>query len=342
MSACWLVTGGAGFIGSNFVRLVIAERPDLAVVNFDALTYSGRRENLADLEANPRYLFLQGDVAEPVQVETAMAAHRPEAIIHFAAESHVDRSIHSAEAFIRTNVQGTQVLLDAARRQGVRRFLHVSTDEVYGSLGAEGRFNEDSPLLPNSPYAASKAASDVLVRAAVQTHALPAIITRASNNYGPYQFPEKLIPLAIANAEAGEPIPLYGTGDNVRNWIHVSDHCRGVLAALEKGQPGAVYNLGGDDELANRQLLEKLLAMLGKPLSLIRPVADRPGHDHRYALDSSQARRELGWAPRVDFEAGLRQTVEWYRDHGAWLAEVRGRHYQDYYQRQYGASLTSS
>jgi len=333
----WLVTGGAGFIGSNFIRRALAERPDLALANLDALTYSGRRENLADCEPNPRYRFEHGDIADAERVEAVFHSFRPEAVVHFAAESHVDRSIGDATAFVRTNVQGTQVLLDAARRHNVARFLHISTDEVYGSLKAEGRFSEASPLEPNSPYAASKAAGELLVRAAAHTHRLPAIITRSSNNYGPYQFPEKLIPLAIVNALAGQPIPLYGTGENVRNWIHVDDHCRGLLAALERGQPGGVYNLGGDEELDNRTLLERLLGLLGQPLSLIQPVPDRPGHDLRYALDSSRARRELGWTPQVGLAPGLANTVEWYRANAAWLAAVRDAEYHDYYRRQYGA-----
>ena len=333
----WLVTGGAGFIGSNFIRRALAERPDLAIANLDALTYSGRRENLADCEPNPRYRFEHGDIADAERVEAVFHSFRPEAVVHFAAESHVDRSIGDATAFVRTNVQGTQVLLDAARRHKVARFLHISTDEVYGSLAGEGRFTEASPLEPNSPYAASKAAGELLVRAAAHTHRLPAIITRSSNNYGPYQFPEKLIPLAIVNALASQPIPLYGTGENVRNWIHVDDHCRGLLAALERGQPGAVYNLGGDEELDNRRLLERLLGLLGRPLSLIQPVPDRPGHDLRYALDSSRARRELDWTPQVGLAPGLANTVEWYRANAAWLAAVRDAEYHDYYRRQYGA-----
>ncbi|HUX66478.1 MAG TPA: dTDP-glucose 4,6-dehydratase [Terriglobales bacterium] len=336
----WLVTGGAGFIGSSFIRLALAAHPELRIVNLDALTYSGRRETLADLEGRPGYAFLHGDICDGEAVEAALklAGDPPQAIVHFAAESHVDRSIADASAFIRTNVQGTQMLLDAARRHGVARFLHVSTDEVYGSLGREGRFTEQTPLAPNSPYAASKAASDLLVRAAVHTHGLPAIITRASNNFGPYQFPEKLIPLAISNASADRPIPMYGKGENVRNWIYVDDHCRGILAALERGQPGGVYNLGGDAELDNKTLLESILGLLGKPASLIQSVADRPGHDFRYSLDSTLARRELGWAPQVELAAGLRRTVAWYGEHAAWLASVRDGHFENYYQRQYAAA----
>lgn len=333
----WLVTGGAGFIGSNFIRLALEHEPEVRLVNLDALTYSGRRENLADFEGRGSYGFVQGDIAVAADVEAALGQLEGsvDAIIHFAAESHVDRSITDAGAFIHTNVQGTQTLLDAARRHLVGRFLHVSTDEVYGSLGHEGSFREDSALAPNSPYAASKAASDLLVRAAVHTHGLPAVITRASNNYGPYQFPEKLIPLAIGNAAGNRSIPLYGRGENVRNWLHVHDHCRGILAALSRGQDGGVYNLGGDDELDNRTLLHTLLDLMGKPHSLIRSVADRPGHDFRYSLDSGRARRELGWEPQVRLADGLRATVDWYLQNSAWLANVRDRHYQDYYERQY-------
>lgn len=339
MAQRWLVTGGAGFIGSNFIRLALQVEAELRLVNLDLLTYSGRRENLRDLEGHPGYRFVQGDICDPEAIALALRLldGPADAIVHFAAESHVDRSIADARTFIRTNVQGTQALLDAARRYRIGRFLHVSTDEVYGSLGREGRFTETSPLAPNSPYAASKAASDLLVRAAVHTHQLPAMITRASNNYGPYQFPEKLIPLAISNASRDQPVPMYGRGENVRNWIYVDDHARGILAALRQGKPGGVYNLGGDDELDNHRLLRTLLQLLEKPESLIHSVADRPGHDFRYALDSSLARRELGWAPQVALAEGLRRTVTWYQQRGDWLASVRDRHYEDYYRDQYGS-----
>lgn len=337
----WLVTGGAGFIGSNFIRVALATMPGVRIVNLDALAYSGRRENLADLEANSRYRFVHGDICRREAVEAALSQMEEpaDAIVHFAAESHVDRSIEDASAFIRTNVQGTQTLLDAARLHKVTRFLHVSTDEVYGSLGATGRFSEATPLAPNSPYAASKAASDMLVRAAVHTHRLDAVITRASNNYGPYQFPEKLIPLTIGNAAANQPIPMYGRGENVRNWIHVEDHCRGVIAALTRGRCGAVYNLGGDEELDNRSLIERILGLMGRPVTLIRSVADRPGHDFRYSLDSACARRELGWAPQIPLSRGLRETVAWYQAHPDWIAGTRDAQYRDYYRRQYAAVL---
>ncbi|HEY7856239.1 MAG TPA: dTDP-glucose 4,6-dehydratase [Terriglobales bacterium] len=332
----WMVTGGAGFIGSNFIRLALNTRAELEIVNLDALTYSGRRENLADWESSSRYRFAHGDITDAAAADAAMA--EAEVVVHFAAESHVDRSISDASSFIRTNVQGTQTLLDAARRHKIKRFLHVSTDEVYGSLGPTGRFTEETPLAPNSPYAASKAASDLLVRAAIHTHGLPAVITRASNNYGPWQFPEKLIPLAICNAAAGQSIPLYGRGENVRNWIHVEDHARGILAAIERGADGAVYNLGGDDEIDNRHLLEELLAIMDKPTELIKPVADRLGHDFRYSLDSTKARAELGWAPAIPFPRGLRETVAWYATHAEWIALARNNDYHQYYARQYGAA----
>jgi dTDP-glucose 4,6-dehydratase len=316
----WLVTGGCGFIGSHFVRQALRQDSGLALCNVDALTYAGRRDNVADCAADPRYQFVQANVADPAAVEAAFAGFRPEVVVHLAAESHVDRSIAAAEVFARTNVVGTQVLLDAARRHGVRRFVQVSTDEVYGSQGPRGRVNEDAPLGPNSPYAASKAAADLLVRAAIQTHGFPAVIVRPSNSYGPRQFPEKLIPLAIRRALAGQPIPLYGDGRQVRDWLYVDDGCAGLLAAAEHGTLGAVFYLGGVQESSNRALLERLLDLMQRPRALITPVADRPGHDFRYAMDCSRARRELGWEPRVSLEDGLRRTVEWYTARPDWPA----------------------
>lgn len=332
-----LITGGAGFIGANFVHYALAQRPDWEIVNLDALTYAGNPENLTGLAAHPRYQFIRGDVCDRPLLDGLLSG--VEAVVHFAAETHVDRSILDATAFIRTNVQGTQTLLDAARAAHTPRFLFVSTDEVYGSLGAQGRFTECSPLAPNSPYAASKAAADLLVRAAFHTHRQPVLTTRASNNYGPYQFPEKFIPLAITHAFAGEPVPVYGAGKNVRNWIHVQDHCAGILAALERGQPGAVYNLGGEDELDNLSLLRRLLPLTGASESLIRFVPDRPGHDFRYSLDSARARQELGWRPRVPLAQGLRETVAWYREHPGWIAHIRDGSFRQYYQTQYAARL---
>jgi dTDP-glucose 4,6-dehydratase len=329
-----LVTGGCGFIGSNFIHHVLAADGQLRVVNFDALTYAGNPENLAAVATNPRYRFVKGDVADRDAVRAALAG--VDSVIHFAAESHVDRSIHDAGPFIRSNVVGTQVLLDAAREFGVRRFVMVSTDEVYGSLGPTGLFTEETPLAPNSPYAASKAAADLLVRSYHHTFGMPALITRCSNNYGPYQFPEKLIPLFISNLSRDETVPVYGDGLQVRDWIHVSDHCAGIHRVWQAGRVGEVYNLGGRCEKTNLALTHALLAALGKPASLIRYVKDRPGHDRRYAIDCSKAERELGWRPAVRFEEGLRQTVAWYRDHADWVARVRNGEYLKYYERQYG------
>ncbi len=338
-----LVTGGAGFIGSNLLHLLARERPDLGLVNLDALTYAGNLENLAELERRASYRFVHGDVAAPADVARAfeacaeLAAGGPIEVAHLAAESHVDRSIHSGLPFVRTNVLGTQVLLDEARARGVRRFLHVSTDEVYGSLGAEGKFREDTPLAPNSPYSASKASSDLLVRAACHTHGFPGIVTRCSNNFGPYQFPEKLIPLSIANATEGRELPVYGDGQNVRDWIYVEDHCEALLAVLERGSPGEVYNIGGSSERRNLQVVEEILRLCQRPRSLIRFVVDRPGHDRRYAIDGSRIERELGWRPRFAFEAALAHTLAWYRAHPGWLQRVRNGAYREYYARQYAS-----
>ncbi|MEW6072322.1 MAG: dTDP-glucose 4,6-dehydratase [Planctomycetota bacterium] len=335
-----LVTGGAGFIGSNFVHLLVEERPSWRIVNLDALTYAGNLENLIEVEGHPGYVFVHGDIAVPGDVERALAAagEGPVAVVHFAAESHVDRSILSGLPFVRTNVLGTQVLLDAARARGVERFVHVSTDEVYGSLGPTGYFTEETPLAPNSPYSASKAASDLLVRAAVHTHGFPGIVTRCSNNYGPYQFPEKLIPLMIANASEGRELPVYGDGLNVRDWLYVRDHCEALLAVLERGRPGAVYNVGGQNECPNLEIVRTVLRELGRSESLIRFVPDRPGHDRRYAIDPARIRAELGWRPRFPFAAALSLTIRWYQTHPQWLQRVRSGEYREYYQRQYGST----
>lgn len=329
-----LVTGGAGFIGSNFVRMLLLGS-DHEVVNVDALTYAGNLENLADVQGNSRYAFVKADIADATAVEAAFAAHRPEVVVHFAAESHVDRSVLDASAFVRTNVMGTQVLLDAARRHRVQRFVHVSTDEVYGSLGAWGYFTEDTPIQSNSPYSSSKAGSDLLVRAAVHTHGMDCVITRCSNNYGPYQFPEKLIPLMIANSLEDKPLPVYGDGKNVRDWIHVADHCEGIRVAMERGAAGEVYNFGGDAERENLFVVKEILRLCGKGENLIRYVTDRPGHDRRYAMDSSKARATLGWTPRHTFESGLRSTVDWYLQNRDWWQRVRSGEYLKYYAAQY-------
>ncbi|GAB4145999.1 MAG: dTDP-glucose 4,6-dehydratase [Planctomycetota bacterium] len=331
-----LVTGGAGFIGSNFVRMLLEQR-DLRVVNVDLLTYAGNLENLRGVDGDPRYAFVRADIADAGAMAEVFERERPDQVVHFAAESHVDRSVLDASAFVRTNVVGTQVLLDQSRRFGVSRFVHVSTDEVYGSLGPEGLFTEETPLQPNSPYSASKAGSDLLVRAAVETHGMDCVITRCSNNYGPYQFPEKLIPLMIANALEDKELPVYGDGRNVRDWIHVRDHCRGILLAMQKGRKGEVYNFGGNAERENIAVVRQVLRRLGKGEDLIRFVKDRPGHDRRYAMDSSKAQRELGFAPSVTFEQGLAETVDWYRENRCWWERVRSGEYLTYYERQYGA-----
>jgi len=329
-----LVTGGCGFIGSNFVRYLLENDADVDVVNFDRLTYAGNLENLADLAGHPRYRFVKGDIAERDAVRGAL--RNVQAVFNFAAESHVDRSIHDATPFVRTNVLGTQTLLDAAREFGVERFVQISTDEVYGSLGPTGAFTEETPLAPNSPYAASKAAADLLVRAYVHTFRLPALVTRCSNNYGPYQFPEKIIPLFISNLMRDEPVPVYGDGLNVRDWIHVRDHCAAIYHVWRKGRVGEVYNIGGRCEHTNLELTHTLLDILGKPRALIRYVPDRPGHDRRYAIDCAKAERELGWRPAISFADGLRETVRWYQDHADWIAGIRTGEYQKYYERQYG------
>jgi dTDP-glucose 4,6-dehydratase len=329
------VTGGCGFIGSNFVRHLLTSDPTVRVINFDALTYAGNLANLADVANHPRYRFVKGDITDRSAVLNALG-DGVDAIINFAAESHVDRSILDSGPFVRTNVMGTQILLDAARERKVPRFVQVSTDEVYGSLGPTGLFTEATPLAPNSPYSASKAAADLLVRAYHHTFGMDAVVTRCSNNYGPYQFPEKIIPLFITNLMTDQSVPVYGDGMQVRDWIHVLDHARGVEAAFRKGRAGEVYNFGGRCEMPNLHLTHKLLELLGKPKSLIKYVQDRPGHDRRYAIDCSKAERELGWAPQATFDEGLRETIDWYRANQPWVNQVRSGEYLKYYERQYG------
>ena len=331
-----LLTGGSGFIGSNLLRLLLEERPTWRIVNLDKLTYAGNAENLAGLEANPRYRFVRGDICNGELVAEIFRSERIDAVMHLAAESHVDRSILAPSVFIETNVRGTQVLLEAARELGVKRFLHVSTDEVYGSLGPTGFFTELTPLAPSSPYSASKASSDLLALAYAHTFEMPVVVTRCSNNYGPYQFPEKLIPLMIANAVRDLPLPVYGDGMNVRDWIHVEDHCRGLLAALENGRDGEVYNFGASSERHNIDIVKQVLKLVGKPESLIKYVKDRPGHDRRYAIDAAKAQRELGWAPRHGFEDALGTTVQWYVEHRAWWERIISGEYLKYYEKQYG------
>lgn len=329
-----LVTGGLGFIGSNFIRLVLARKPDWSVVNLDLVTYAGNPANLRDLDSDPRYCFVRGDIAEPEDV--ARALEGCDAVVNFAAESHVDRSILSAAPFVRTNITGTLVLLEEVRRRG-RRLLHVSTDEVYGTLSpSDPPFTESTPLDPTSPYAASKAAADLLVMSFVKTHGVDAVITRCCNNYGPYQFPEKLIPLMITNAIEGKRLPVYGDGRQVRDWIHVEDHAAGVLAALERGKPGRVYNFGARAERFNLDVVRRIVELVGADASLIEHVKDRPAHDRRYSIDPSLAERELGWAPERSFEDGLAQTVAWFRENGAWWTAVKDGSYQEYYRMWYG------
>lgn len=330
-----LVTGGCGFIGSNYIRYVLDRDPNLHVVNLDALTYAGNLANLADLEGHPRLKFVKGDIANPQDVRQAIGKGVC-GIVNFAAESHVDRSIMDSGPFIRTNVVGTQVLLDAAREFRVPLFIQVSTDEVYGSLGPTGRFTETTPLAPNSPYSASKAAADLLALAYQHTFGLPVMITRCSNNYGPYQFPEKLIPLFITRLLQDQKVPVYGDGRQVRDWIHVLDHCAGIEAVRQRGRVGEVYNLGGNCEKTNLEMTHLLLELLGKPTSLIEHVPDRPGHDRRYAIDSSKAQRKLGWSPTIPLETGLRQTIKWYQTNRSWIATVQSGEYRTYYERQYG------
>ncbi len=332
------VTGGAGFIGSQFVRSWIQQHPQDELINFDKLTYAGNLENLATVESHPAYRLVRGDICDPEQVSRAMP-EGCDAVVHFAAESHVDRSIMSAAEFVRTNVLGTQVLLDVARARGVRRFLYISTDEVGGSIPEGLFFREDSPLAPSSPYAASKAAGEHLARAAAHTFGMDVIITRTSNNYGPYQFPEKLIPLAICNAMEDQPIPVYGDGLQVRDWIYVEDNCRALIEVLKRGRARATYHIGGGCQIPNLELLKTLLRILGKPESLLTHVADRPGHDRRYAVDCSLIRQELDWRPEVSLEDGLRRTVEWYRSNPGWVARARSGEYRSYYERLYGAAL---
>lgn len=332
-----LVTGGAGFIGSNFIRYLLARHAADEVVNLDALKYSGNLETLADIADDPRYRFVHGDIADAEIVCEAMQGAA--VVVNFAAESHVDRSIEDPEAFLHTNVDGTLVLLQAARRAGVQCFVQVSTDEVYGSLGPSGCFVESSPLRPSSPYAASKAAADLLALSFWTTYHLPVVVTRCSNNFGPYQFPEKVVPLFVTNALADELLPLYGDGMNVRDWIYVEDHCAALDLVLRGGRPGEIYNIGASSERSNRELTELILSILDKPLSLIRYVSDRPGHDRRYALDATKMRAEFDWRPLHTFDDALRRTVLWYRDHPTWWQRVKSGEYRTYYQRMYGARL---
>jgi len=327
-----MITGGAGFIGSNFVHHMLDHHPDYRITVVDALTYAGNLNNLDTALANPNLSFVKVDICDPAVSDVIAGC---DLVVNFAAESHVDRSIEDARHFVRTNVEGTWRLLEACRETGVRRFLQVSTDEVYGSLGADGTFREDSPVAPSSPYSATKAAADLMVMAYVTTHKFPAIVTRCSNNYGPYQFPEKFIPLMIMQAIKGEFLPIYGDGTNIRDWIHVHDHCRALDLILHEGSDGEVYNIGGNCEMRNIDVATRILELLGRPKTLIRMVADRPGHDHRYAVDCSKLQTTLGWNPVWDFDRGLHETIQWYRDNSPWLDQVQTGAYLEYFDRQY-------
>lgn len=330
-----LVTGGVGFIGSNFVLYMLQEHPTYEIINVDALTYAGNLENLKSIESNARHTFIQADITDVQQMESIFA-QGIDVVVNFAAESHVDRSILSPDVFVRTNVMGTQVLLDAAKKYQITKFVQVSTDEVYGSLGPTGLFTEETPLMPNSPYSASKAGGDLLVRAYHETFGLPVNITRCSNNYGPFQFPEKLIPLIIARALNNEAIPVYGDGLNIRDWLYVEDHCRAIDLVIHQGVSGEVYNIGGNNERTNIHIVETVLEQLGKPASLIQYVQDRLGHDRRYGIDPTKLQTELGWKPVHHFETGIKETIKWYLSHQDWMARVQSGAYQDYVKLQYG------
>jgi dTDP-glucose 4,6-dehydratase len=330
-----LVTGGAGFIGSSFIRCLLKTRPGWEVVNFDLLTYAGNLRNLDEVANNPSHRFVRGDIADAAAVGELFATYAFDVVVNFAAESHVDRSILDSSPFIRTNVEGTRCLLEAARQQRVSKFVQISTDEVYGTLGPTGAFREDSPLDPTSPYSASKTGADLLALAYHKTFGLPVLVTRCCNNYGPYQFPEKLIPVLISNARENRKLPIYGDGSNVREWIFCDDHSRAVLTAIDRGRPGQVYNIGSGVERTNLEVVREILRLMGKPESLIEFVKDRPGHDRRYAIDCSRVRQEWGWFPETDFSSGLEQTIGWYHDHEDWVRDIRDASYLSYYERMY-------
>lgn len=334
-----LVTGGAGFIGSNFVIYMLQQYPTYEIVNMDALTYAGNLENLKSVENNTNYTFIKADIANKEAVEQIFDQHQIEVVVNFAAESHVDRSILEPEVFVNTNVLGTQVLLDAAKKYNVTKFVQVSTDEVYGSLGETGLFTEETPLAPNSPYSASKAGGDLLVRAYHETFGLPVNITRCSNNYGPFQFPEKLIPLMISRALNDEALPVYGDGLNIRDWLYVEDHCSAIDLVIHKGVSGEVYNIGGNNERTNVHIVQKILQELGKPESLISYVDDRPGHDRRYGIDPTKIMNELGWKPKHNFETGIKEMIQWYLDNKKWWQRIQSGVYREYVTKQYGKRL---
>lgn len=333
-----LVTGGAGFIGSNFILYMMRQHPQDEIINLDALTYAGNLENLKSVENEPNYTFVHGDIADKGKVNEVFKSGI-DVVVNFAAESHVDRSILEPEAFVNANVLGTQVLLDAAKKYGVTKFVQVSTDEVYGSLGETGLFSETTPLAPNSPYSASKAGGDLLVRAYHETFGLPVNITRCSNNYGPYQFPEKLIPLMISRALHDESLPIYGDGLNIRDWLYVEDHCSAIDLVIRQGRIGEVYNIGGNNERTNIHIVQTILKELGKPESLIRYVEDRPGHDRRYGIDPTKITEELGWKPKHNFETGIKETIQWYLNNKEWWTRIQSGAYRDYMAKQYNGRL---
>lgn len=334
-----LVTGGAGFIGSNFVHFMLAHYPSYEIINLDELTYAGNLENLTNIEESNKYTFVKGDITN-AELVNKLFAQDVETVVHFAAESHVDRSILEPDIFVKTNVLGTQVLLEAARKNSVKKFVHVSTDEVYGSLGETGLFTEETPLAANSPYSASKAGSDLLVRAYHETFGLNVNITRCSNNYGPYQFPEKLIPLMIAKALSDKDLPVYGDGLNIRDWLYVEDHCSAIDLVLHNGIGGEVYNIGGNNERTNIQIIQTILRQLGKSESLMKFVKDRPGHDRRYGIDATKITNELGWKPKHTFDTGIQKTIQWYLDNQEWWKRIQTGEYQKYFNEQYGSSLS--
>jgi dTDP-glucose 4,6-dehydratase len=333
-----LITGGAGFIGSNFVNYMVEKYPDYQFVNLDALTYAGNLENLQKSEGKPNYRFVKGDITDWELVDL-LVADGVDVIVNFAAESHVDRSITEPDIFVKTNIMGTQVLLDAAKKYGIKKYVQVSTDEVYGTLGKTGYFTEETPLAPNSPYSSSKAGADLLVRAYHETYGLPVNITRCSNNYGPYHFPEKLIPLMIINALKGKELPVYGDGLNVRDWLYVEDHCAAIDLVIHKGKDGEVYNVGGNNEQTNIEIVKRILKELGKSEDLIRFVQDRPGHDRRYAIDATKIKTELGWEPKHTFETGIVATIQWYLENQDWWERIISGDYQQYYEQQYKSRL---
>ena len=339
MKKTWLVTGGAGFIGGNFIYHILSAHDDVDVVCVDSLTYAGNLSTLAGAMNDPRFAFVRADIRDCDAMRGVFAEHKPTAVVNFAAESHVDRSIKDPGIFISTNVTGTQVLMDCCLEFGTERFHQVSTDEVYGDLPLDRPdlfFTEDTPLDPSSPYSASKAAADLLALAYRRTYGLNVTISRCSNNYGPYQFPEKLIPLTIANALEGRRLPVYGKGENVRDWLYVEDHCRAIDAVIDRGKPGEVYNIGGHNEMRNIDIVKKICNLLGKPHDLIEFVADRKGHDLRYAIDPTKAKRELGWEPKTKFVDGIKSTVEWYLSHESWWREIISGEYKEYYRKMYG------